>query len=62
MNEVSLDAAAKRTARASGDGTVAYSHAFAPTAEAVLQLATPPRAAYLRDRTVKAGYSGAVAV
>ena len=36
MKGVSLDAAAKRTARASGDSTVAYSYAFALAAEAIL--------------------------
>ena len=48
MEGVSLDKAAKLAARTSGDSTVAYSYAFALAAEAALQAAAPPRAAYLR--------------
>jgi len=48
MTGATLDNAAKLAARTSGDSTVAYSFAFARAAEAALQLAAPPRAAYLR--------------
>jgi Ni,Fe-hydrogenase III large subunit len=48
MESASLDSAAKLAGRTSGDSTVAYSYAFALAAEAALQVAAPPRAAYLR--------------
>lgn len=43
-----LERAARIAGRASGDSTVAYSIAFAEAVEAVVEIAVPPRAAFLR--------------
>jgi Ni,Fe-hydrogenase III large subunit len=48
MAGAATEDAAKLAARTSGDSTVAYSYAFAQAVEAALQIALPPRAAYLR--------------
>jgi Ni,Fe-hydrogenase III large subunit len=48
MAGASLDRAAERAGRTSGDSTVAYAYAFARAAEAALDFQPPPRAVWLR--------------
>ncbi len=48
MAGATLEVAARLASRTSGDSTVAYSFAFARAAEAALQIAVAPRAAFLR--------------
>jgi Ni,Fe-hydrogenase III large subunit len=48
MQGATLEKAARLAGRTSGDSTVAYAYAFALAVEAALQIAAPPRAAYLR--------------
>src|SRR5262249_59815088 len=48
MTGIALEQGARLAGRVSGDSTVAFALAFAPAAQAALQIDVPPRACWLR--------------